>query len=225
MSFKSDDGDVYELCLAEEPDLSDVSRFIVAAFGVDPIRISTDSTAFERMLMTPVVELVNGYSGLIAFAEVLAGLRQRLEYRLQSTMDVTAPAISGLSRNEKIEVSSKSSVVLVLAKIKEGTESDVDVIASVELRLDLCDAKIPFTLPWLDGIERQLASQVGLAPSNSAGDLMPYLSSLCVDEKFRGKKIGRALVHCIEDIAGKLSVGGRTDDWFFELGVSHCVHL
>lgn len=62
-----------------------------------------------------------------------------------------------------------------------------------------CDAKIPFSLPWLDRVERRIAATVGIGADS--GDLQPYLSNLCVDEKFRGKKIGRALVRCVEDIA------------------------
>ena len=63
-----------------------------------------------------------------------------------------------------------------------------------------CDAKIPFSLPWLDRVERRFASTIGLG-DGAPTELQPYLSNLCVDEKFRGKKIGRALVRCIESIA------------------------
>ena len=31
--------------------------------------------------------------------------------------------------------------------------------------------------------------------------IQPYLSNLCVDERYRGKKIGRALVRCVENIS------------------------
>ena len=65
--------------------------------------------------------------------------------------------------------------------------------------LQPCDAKIPFSLPWLDRIERRLAAKFGIGMDT--GDLQPYLSNLCVSEEFRGKKIGRALVRCVEDIA------------------------
>ncbi len=63
-----------------------------------------------------------------------------------------------------------------------------------------CDAKIPFSLPWLDRIERQLASAVGV-PRHEARDLQPYLSNLCVDESHRGKGLGKSLVRCVEEIA------------------------
>lgn len=34
----------------------------------------------------------------------------------------------------------------------------------------------------------------------SRKSLRPYLSNLCVDESYRGKKLGKALVRCVEDI-------------------------
>jgi ribosomal protein S18 acetylase RimI-like enzyme len=52
----------------------------------------------------------------------------------------------------------------------------------------------------LDKIERRLAATIGLG-EGTGRDLKPYLSNLCVDEKYRGKKIGRALVRCVENIA------------------------
>lgn len=51
----------------------------------------------------------------------------------------------------------------------------------------------------MDRIERKIAAKFGIGADT--GDLQPYLSNLCVAEEFRGKKIGRALVRCVEDIA------------------------
>lgn len=76
----------------------------------------------------------------------------------------------------------------------------VEPIASIELRLQPCDAKIPFSLPWLDQLERRLGKLVGFG-GNKARDLQPYLSNLCVDERYRGKQIGKALCRIVEDIA------------------------
>jgi ribosomal protein S18 acetylase RimI-like enzyme len=196
-----DGGDVYELCLVEETDVPDLSRFVIASFGADAIRLSQDMSAIERMIMSPAATLLNSYSGLVAFAEVLSGIKQRVSDRLKR-MDILAPELQGLTRNEKIDVAASNSLILALGKRTEGSDWKVDIIASIELRLQPCDAKIPFSLPWLDRIERNLASLVGLGEGTSR-DLQPYLSNLCVDEKYRGRRIGRALVRCVENISMK----------------------
>lgn len=75
------------------------------------------------------------------------------------------------------------------------------VLTNRHTRFQPCDAKIPFSLPWLDKVERNLAAKIGFSGSDKARDLQPYLSNLCVDERFRGKQIGKALVRCVENIA------------------------
>ena len=45
-----------------------------------------------------------------------------------------------------------------------------------------------------------MASFVGVR-EDSGSDFQPYLSNLCVDEAFRGRRIGRALIRCVENIA------------------------
>jgi ribosomal protein S18 acetylase RimI-like enzyme len=194
------DSEIYDLCLVEEKDLPDLSRFIIEGFGADAIRLSSDTSSLERLLMQPAVELVNGYSGIIAFAEVLSGMRSRMKKRMATRMDVSPPPLEGLSRSQKLDIASSTSVVLALAKKRENSDKEIDVIGTVELRLQPCDAKIPFSLPWLDRVERRLASVIGI-DENTARDLQPYLSNLCVDEGYRGKRIGRALVRCVENIA------------------------
>lgn len=199
----------YELGLVEENDLPDVSRFIVQAFGADAINLSQDITGLERMLVKPAIELVNGYSGIVAFAEVLAGLRSRLRFRFSQNrngyaMDMKPPNLEGLSRDEQMTMAASTSIILAVTKKKaSNNEKDwrSDVIASVELRLQPCDAKIPFTLPWLDMMERKMASLIGLNNNEVQRNLQPYLSNLCVDESYRGQGLGRALVRCVEDIS------------------------
>jgi ribosomal protein S18 acetylase RimI-like enzyme len=117
-------------------------------------------------------------------------------------MDLSPPNMDGLSRDDKIRMAACTSVVLALAKNRTSDSKDwhCDVIASVELRLQPSDAKIPFSLPWIDQLERRLASLIGLGKKNGR-DLQPYLSNLCVDDSQRGKGIGRALVRCVENIA------------------------
>jgi GNAT superfamily N-acetyltransferase len=85
-----------------------------------------------------------------------------------------------------------------------GIHSNVTLNESIPLSFPSqpCDAKIPFSLPWIDRIERSAASLIGGGGGDTDGaDLQPYLSNLCVEESFRGKQLGRALVRCVENIA------------------------
>uniref|UniRef100_A0A7S4AXY7 N-acetyltransferase domain-containing protein n=1 Tax=Pseudo-nitzschia australis TaxID=44445 RepID=A0A7S4AXY7_9STRA len=210
-SGSGDDFDRYELGLVEEEELPDLCKFVVTAFGAEAIQLSSDINSFERMLLNPAAEFLNGYSGLVAFAEVFSGTKQRLADRFRehpSLVDISAPALKGLSREERIRKVERESLVLVLARATNDTgdknSKSIEVIASIELRLQPCDAKIPFSIPWLDRVERRIGSLVGLGNIDDvagSNDLQPYLSNLCVDEKFRGQKIGRGLVRCIENVA------------------------
>ena len=198
----------YELGLIEEEELPDLCKFVVTTFGAEAIQLSSDINSFERMLMSPAAEFLNGYSGMVAFAEVFSGTKQRVADRFNenpSLVTISAPDLKGLSYEEQIRKAERESLVLVLArKSIDESSKDIDVIASIELRLQPCDAKIPFSIPWLDRVERRVGSIIGLGKvDNESGgnDLQPYLSNLCVDEKFRGQKIGRGLVRCVENIA------------------------
>lgn len=198
----------YELCVVEEQDLPDLCKFVVATFGADVISLSTDMNSFEKMLMNPAAEFLNGYSGLVAFAEVFSGTKQRVSDRVQNptTMGISAPDMTGLTRQEKIAKAEKDSLILILSRPatagdSQQTASTTDIVASIELRLQPCDAKIPFSLPWLDRVERRMGSFIGLGMEKGSADMQPYLSNLCVDERYRGKKIGRALVRAVENIA------------------------
>ena len=214
------DNTSFELSLMEENDIGNVAQFIVRIFGGDAINLSQNLTTVERLILSPAVDVVNGYSSLVAFAEVYAGLRSRLSYRFQSKSNdnnkvddlISPPNLHGLSREEQIRRISSTSIVIVLAT-KESQSNDEDqsagtihvstptIIASVELRLQPCDAKIPFTLPWIDRIERKLFSSNGMKQQLQHDDFRPYLSNLCVDEMYRGRGIGKLLVHCVETIA------------------------
>jgi len=192
-----DDDETYTLCLVQYKDLPDVSKFIVASFGAEAISLSSDLNAFERALVQPSVLALNAYSGMIAYAEVLSGLVSRTKDRIENP-DLMPPPLSGASRAEKLDEAQRHSLVLALAR--PSRDWHIDVIATVELRLQPCDAKIPFSYPWIDKVERRIASLVGFGSGAAAKDLQPYLSNLCVHEKYRGRKIGKALVHCLEDI-------------------------
>ena len=182
----------------QEKDLPDVSKFIVGIFGADVISISSDLNSFERALVQPSILALNAYSGMVAYAEVFSGLTSRTKDRIVSP-NVAPPPLTGKSRVEKLDEAQRHSIVLALART--SNDWHIDVIASVELRLQPCDAKIPFSLPWIDKVERRLATLAGFGSGEDAKDLQPYLSNLCVSENYRGRKIGKALVRCIEDIA------------------------
>lgn len=199
----------YQLGLVEEEELPDLCKFVVTVFGAEAIQLSSNMNNFERMLLNPAAEFLNGYSGMVAFAEVYSGTKQRLEGRF-SKVNIGAPELNGLpSRAEKIKTVERDSLVLVVARpTSDGNDHNtfrsMEVIASIELRLQPCDAKIPFSIPWLDRVERRVGSVLGLGSVDDNGntnDLQPYLCNLCVDETFRGQKIGRGLVRCVENIA------------------------
>ena len=68
------------------------------------------------------------------------------------------------------------------------------------MRLQPTDAKIPFSYPWLDTVERNMAQKLGLDTPKDSNVLQPYLSNLCVAERVRGRRIGKAMVRCVESI-------------------------
>jgi len=59
----------FQLGVLQEDELPDLCRFVVNAFGAEAISLSSDMTSFEKALMNPAAELLNGYSSLVAFAE------------------------------------------------------------------------------------------------------------------------------------------------------------
>ena len=137
----NDGNDLFDLSLVEEDDLPDLCRFIVAAFGAEAIRVSQDMNEFEKMLVSPAAALWNGYSGLVAFAEVFSGTKQRLASRLEK-LDISVPKVDGLSGREAIEAAEKDSLILVLARSSQDGDPRIQVIASIELRLQVRKRKI-----------------------------------------------------------------------------------
>lgn len=191
--FQADE-EIYTLSVLQESDMPDTARFIIEAFGADAIALSQDLGSLERALLAPSVGLVNAYSSLVAYAEVYSGILSRTKDRQD---DVAPPTLTG-QREVKLKQAERSSLILVLGRKKPSAEWNIDVIASVELRLQPTDAKIPFSFPWLDHVERRLAT---LLTADKARDLQPYLSNLCVSKDFRRKRLGKSLVRCVEDIA------------------------
>lgn len=128
---------------------------------------------FEAMVVKSGVDWFTAYTDKVGYEEIYTGLKQRIK---------------------------GSSIVLAMI----GGESN-DAIATVEIRMLPPDGKIPFSQPWLDDLERNAVQAVPfynyLMKENDAGaPLQPYLCNLCVDEKARSRGIGKALVHCVENI-------------------------
>ena len=127
------------------------------------------------------------------------------------------------------EIAARSSLILTLARpsSESGDDDDMEAVASVELRLQPTDAKIPFSQPWLDVVERRLvnllpfvkeddneSTKSSSSTSNvqstdttsknnnqSRPPLRPYLCNLCVSSSLRSLGIGRALCRIVEAIA------------------------
>jgi ribosomal protein S18 acetylase RimI-like enzyme len=195
----------YVLGVVEHNDLRDVSKFIVRCFGSDAMHVSSSLSPFERVIVSPVVGLLNEFSKALAVTELYQGLRIRTQSNRNRAQLLEHPEIDNedVSDPEKEQkLASRSSVVIALARMVSKRESLLDVVAAVELRLQPCDAKIPFALPIIDSFERAIGSLVEV----SFGDkdiitLQPYLSNLCVDERLRGQGVGRVLLRAVATIA------------------------
>mmetsp|Transcript_18435 Transcript_18435/g.38405 ORF Transcript_18435/g.38405 Transcript_18435/m.38405 type:complete len:492 (-) Transcript_18435:18-1493(-) len=151
---------------------------------------------------------------------------------------VVSETSNGVTESTMEKIAAQSSVILALARhvpnnVCDGEDSckkDMEVVATIELRLQPTDAKIPFSQPWLDKWERRLARLllfVGTEPQqpviaitdktalagatsfeevkktrkNEKPPLRPYLCNLCVSPSLRSQGIGRALVRIAEAIA------------------------
>ena len=209
-----DEGTVpYVLGIAEEDDLPDIARLTIDAFGDLAITLGGDLSGFELALLTPGVALWNGYTGYAAYTEVLSGLRSRMKDKLEE-VDLASPLaakddVGDMSEEDSAQLAANSSLILALGRPKpEGESGTIEVIATVELRLQPTDAKIPFSQPWVDSLERRAAKALGVDGPARDDTLQPYLSNLCVAESTRGRRIGKALVRCLERIA--------SDTWGYE---------
>ena len=127
------------------------------------------------------------------------------------------------------DIAARSSLILALARpvVDSSGEESMEVAASIEVRLQPTDAKIPFSQPWLDKLETRLVRLIPFAkddpapisttnksnPSDndttlSKGNtknppLRPYLCNLCVSSSLRSLGIGRALCRIVEAVANE----------------------
>jgi len=197
------DGPPFQLCIADEDDLPFVSKFMIDAFGADAITLSSDLSLLERSLLNPGVEAFNAYSGFVAYTEVLSGLRRRLSLHHDDDNNniLSPPPIINYNDTEAEKIAAKSSIILALGREQlERNDKNIEIVATVEVRLQPTDAKIPFSEPWFDQIERHFARALNMDVQPKELHLQPYLSNLCVDKRVRGRQIGKALCRCVETI-------------------------
>ena len=204
--------------------------------------------AMVGIVVEPVIGMYHAYSQAVGYTEVLSGRRKRMRNRLvlnnnqnvnneeenddedDDCYDWLAPLVVpndgdtvNDSTNTLESIAARSSLILALARpIPTSTTSgeEMEVVASIELRLQPTDAKIPFSQPWLDKIERKLAHALPFAMMKEEHDntestskpntadnsihnapLRPYLCNLCVTPTLRSLGIGRALCRIVETIA------------------------
>mmetsp|Transcript_19659 Transcript_19659/g.32234 ORF Transcript_19659/g.32234 Transcript_19659/m.32234 type:complete len:389 (+) Transcript_19659:19-1185(+) len=242
---EDDEENTYRLYLATNvDDLPPIAELTIDVFDASAITLSstTDWSAMEKMvvgaLVQPTISMYNAYAAAVGYTEVLSGLRRRMRNRIvmdnedaTTNYDWLAPLVvpgttSSLSSDTtetSLEIiAAQSSIILVLAKPTDA--GDMQAVASVEVRLQPTDAKIPFSQPWLDKIERRLArffpfdDSVPIATNTMAATtavktevtnksksapLRPYLCNLCVSPSLRSKGIGRALCRIVEAISHK----------------------
>lgn len=221
----------YRLYLATDvDDLPPIAKLTLDVFDVSAIAMSNavDWNAVEAALVgsvvAPAVGAYNAWAYSVGYTEVLSGLRSRMRNRIINVVggeerkwnDWLAPLVapdnigtsSYNSSSDKSlqDIASRSSLILALAHTitpldsQEGKE-EIEVIASIELRLQPTDAKIPFSQPWLDVIERKLVRFTLFGKSIHHPPLRPYLCNLCISPKFTRLGIGRALCRIVEAIA------------------------
>ena len=221
----------YRLYLATNvDDLPPSAKLTLDVFDVSAIAMSNavDWNAIEAALVgsvvAPAVSAYNSWAYSVGYTEVLSGLRSRMRNRITNACgeerkcnDWLAPLVpdntdtsSYNSSNDMPlqDVASRSSLILALARTitplddnQGGKEEEIEVIASIELRLQPTDAKIPFSQPWLDVIERKLVRFTMFGKSINNPPLRPYLCNLCISPNFTRLGIGRALCRIVEAIA------------------------
>ena len=244
-SIDDDDDDKYRLYLATHvDDLPPIAQLTIDVFDASAITLSStnDWSAMEKMVLgavvQPTISMYNAYAAAVGYTEVLSGLRKRMRNRIvvdnehaTTNYDWLAPLVvpsttlssSSDTTDTSLEIiAAQSSIILVLAKPTDA--GDMQSVASVEVRLQPTDAKIPFSQPWLDKIERRLArffpfddsvsvtTNTMTAPTaiktevtnkSKSAPLRPYLCNLCVSPSLRSLGIGRALCRIVEAISHK----------------------
>lgn len=217
----SSESNGYRLYLATSiDDLPPITHLTLEVFDATAITLSSTSdwSAFEKAVVGAVVEpaisMYNSYAHAVGYIEVLSGLRRRLSRTIVEGRESEAltPLVlpNGYAKDFLVsekqstleDIAAQSSLILVLARV--APDGNMQAAASVELRLQPTDAKIPFSQPWLDNLERKMVRLFPFVNQNNdstKSPLRPYLCNLCVSESLRNLGIGRALCRIVEAIA------------------------
>jgi GNAT superfamily N-acetyltransferase len=248
----NDESKPFRLYLATEfDDLPPIAKLTIDVFDVSAIALSSSSdwNALEQAVIGSVVQpaigMYNSWAQVVGYTEVLSGLRKRMRNRMTergrctteqkyNQFDWLAPLVVPKSKDPSTgtataitsyeDIAARSSLILSLAR--PGDDNTMEVVASIELRLQPTDAKIPFSQPWLDKVERRLVSLIpflqgstltvtenkaatsysdrisGVVGGNRhTRSLRPYLCNLCVSPSLRSLGIGRALCRIVEAIS------------------------
>ncbi|GMI29671.1 hypothetical protein TeGR_g7171, partial [Tetraparma gracilis] len=153
----------------------------VSTFGA-PLSLSPDLSKLEAALLAAPANLWGAYSDSVARGEVGWGLAGRL------APPGAPPPAAGPPAGDWDRTS-----LLICAR---GAGS---LAGSVELRLQPPDAKIPFSFPLLDSLERSLSSFAFPAPPPPPPQ--PYLCNLFVLPARRGEGVARHLVRAALAVA------------------------
>ena len=168
-------------------DLLSLSKLTVETFGA---QVSMSEGAFSGIrfaepLAQKGLSLWNAYTNGYAELDVFAGFKSRVgQERLNSPY-------TGLDSDKSgMHVEANSSLLISVLKGRNVP------VAMVELRLQECDGKIPFTQPAIDRLERFVAATLR---KKEEFPVRPYLSNLCVAEAYRRKGLGLVLCQVCED--------------------------
>lgn len=201
----------YVLCVAEEDDLPYISQLTVEAFNLDFITLSHYISPYDSSRPQLDKVLGNTYFSSVDCIEVFKGLQSRTKGRFKKNGDILrSPSLSIKSDLKMVKVASEMSLLLALGRSTKNVT--VDVIAVIELRLQPTEKKISFGMQWISNkfwrVPISFLSKRSKYRKNVTSMLQPYITNLCVKESFRCRKIGRALIRCIECLA--------RDTWGYE---------
>ena len=198
----------------------DMYNSYAQAVGYTEVLSGSRKRMRNRLVYTDQISM-NGEDDVIGDTDRYDWLAPLITVDDNDNVDASTTTASDSSSSLE-EIAARSSLILTLARpsSKNGEgDDDMETVASVELRLQPTDAKIPFSQPWLDVIERRLVNLLPFVKEdhNESSDnqsidtsknneqsrppLRPYLCNLCVSSSLRSLGIGRALCRIVEAIA------------------------